>query len=603
MIPPMLLAGLLGALAALSLRPKAPPGEPERLVLQHVNVVDLERGRILADQSVAIEGERITAVGPADTLAPAPGATRVEGGGRTLIPGLFDMHVHLDAAHADDCLALHVANGVTTVQCMSGSPWHLGLRGQLERRERLGPRLFTTGPTTATLRVHTTEQAERAVREQRAAGYDGVKMYGDGQDTMPVETYRRLVATGHEVGMRIVGHAPRNLPFQVVLEARQDSIDHMEEIVYTEASFAPVLGPWVAIQFGRQDFAAYPELPAAAPDFRPLLGDEIAALAARVRAAGLCVTPTLITFATIQATTDEGIQALLARDELRYVPPTVSRAWVPERARFRNGGWKPNLARISGYLARNAELQGELVRAFHAAGVPLMTGTDAPFDCVVPGFALHDELARFVAAGLTPLEALRCATLVPARFLGLADGSGTIRAGARADLVLLEGDPLADIAATRRSAGVVLRGRWLARETLDATLAGIARRNEGLGARMQAIEAALDAESWNEAAALRATGERDARLDDWFESRLNDEGYGLLRRKRTAEAVSVLRLNCTAFPGSANAWDSLGEACLAAGALEEALEHYSRALELAPDSATAQRQIDRILEQQAGAAR
>jgi tetratricopeptide (TPR) repeat protein len=253
------------------------------------------------------------------------------------------------------------------------------------------------------------------------------------------------------------------------------------------------------------------------------------------------------------------------------------------------------------YLARNVELQQELTRVFHAAGVPLMTGTDAPFDFVVPGFALHDELAFFVASGLTPLEALRAATSVPARFLGLAGKSGTVAVGAEADLLLIEADPLADISATRRVAGVFRRGRWLAPEMLQAGLVALAQRNTALEARRVRIAGVLDAGALAEALADYRKEAADPRLARWIEGRINDRGYELMRAQRFAEAAAVFRMNVEAFPQAANAWDSLGEACVELGALDEALAHYERALALDPDNENGRRMIDRILEERARA--
>jgi len=570
-------------------------GDGSRVFLRDVHVVDVRAGRILRDQSLVIEGERITALGPLASLARPADATLVEGNGRYLVPGLCDTHIHLDESHAQDSLFLMVANGVTTAQCMSGTPWTLALRERLARGELVGPRLFTCGPTTAQLRVHTVAEAERAVREQKAAGYDALKMYGDGSDTMPLETYRRLIANAHELDLRVVGHAPRQLPFDAVLEAHQDSIDHMEEIVYTERSFAKVVGPWVAIQFGRERLEDHPELAGDVPDFRPPLKDAVAALAQRVRAAKLRITATLTTFAAIQASTDDGIHAMLEKDELRYVSPTVRENWTPERARFRNSGWTPHLATMAAYLKRHLELQSEMLRVFQAAGVPVMTGTDAPFDYVVPGFAVHDELAHFVAAGLTPLEALRASTLTPAETLGLKGYAGEVAVGMPADLVLLDADPLADIGATRHIAGVFLHGRWLAPEVLKQGLDELAQRNATLEQRMQPLARLLDAASFDEAFELRAHAEADARLDAWLENRVNEAGLSRLRAKKLDEAVSILRLNTTAFPKSSNAWDSLGEACFEKGAFDEALTAYEHLLELEPDDANGQHMIERVL--------
>jgi hypothetical protein len=256
------------------------------------------------------------------------------------------------------------------------------------------------------------------------------------------------------------------LPFAAVLEERPSSIDHMEEIVYTDAGLARVVHPYVDLQFGKRSFAQSPELLARVPDFAAELAPEIADLARRVKASGLSVTPTLITFATIQAITGEGYSALRQKPELRWVDAVRLHEWSPENARFRSGSWKEHLAFVARYLDANLALQMALTRAFHAAGVPILAGSDSPFDFVVPGAGLHDDLELLVRAGLSPLAALRAATLVPAGVLGLVD-SGNVAEGLRADLVLIDGDPLRDIGAARRVEGLVLAGRWLGPEQLN----------------------------------------------------------------------------------------------------------------------------------------
>jgi len=583
------------ALLALLLPLAAPRGDEQATLLTGVHLVDLEAGSVRRDQALVLVEGRIQTVGPAAEVQAPAGARRVEGGGRYVLPGLFDMHVHLSEEYADETLTLFLANGITTAQSMHGSRWHLELRGELADGKRFGPRLFTTGPTTATLRVHEVDEAERVVRAQKAAGYDAVKMYGDGSNTMPLETYRKLVATGHEIGMRIVGHAPRNLPFAAVLEARQDSIDHMEELVYTDEGLGAVVRPYVDLQFGRTPFLAHGELLGEVPDYRPPLAEAIADLARRAREAGLAVTPTLVTFHAIQQSIDTAYYERLTRPEMRYVPPTVRDRYAPDRARFRNGGWKEHLGFMARALQRSFELQGALTLAFQRAGVPLMTGTDAPFDFVVPGFALHEELALFVEAGLTPLEALRAATVTPARILGLEDGSGTLRPGARADLVLLEADPLADIAATRGVAGVFQAGAWHSPEELAGRLAALEHGNEALLARMTRLRSAFD-RTPAEAAASYAQDGPEPRLGDWLEDLLNRKGYEHLRAKRLDQALECFRAAVEAFPDSPNAWDSLGECCLERGELEEALAHYEHVLALDDASAGARAAIDRIVE-------
>lgn len=564
------------------------------LVLQDVHVVAVESGELLRSQALVIRDGRIESMAPAAGFRAPPEAQVVAGGGRYVVPGLVDAHVHLNEGDDPLDLWLYLANGVTSVRSMHGNAATLALRERVRSGELTGPRIWTTGPTTAQVRVNSVALAESTARAQKAAGYDALKMYGDGADSMTRETYHALVATAHAVGLPVVGHAPRNLPFSLVLAEGQDSIDHMEEVVYTAEELAPLVRPFVELQFGRQPLSSRP---AQVPDFAHSLAAEIEALARKVAAAGLVVTPTLVTFATIQGTTCERLEALLAQPELIYVDPVRRRQWTPERARFRNGNWSPALPFMSEYLLRNLELQRALTRAFHAHGVPILAGTDSPFDLVVPGFSLHAELEELVRSGLTPLAALRAATLAPARAWKLAD-AGTIAPGQRADLVLVARDPREDLSALRAIEGVVAAGRWLPAERLTAELARIAARQARRAPWAERIGQALDAGDVDAVAeAYAEAGAEAPSLARLVEDGLNDLGYDLLRAGRLEQAHAVLARNAQLFPRSSNAWDSLGEALWKLDRDEEAIAAYERALELEPGAANARQMIERILQE------
>ncbi len=584
------------------------PGVPalqqpaDRVVLRDVHVVTMEPGAaqaaapgqageagVLAHHDVWIEGGRIAALRPTGAAVPA-GATLVEGQGRWLLPGLFDVHVHLNEGE-EELLALWLASGVTTVQSMHGGPYQLALRERVARGELRGPRILTTGPTTAERGVHEVAEAERFVLEQAEAGFDALKQYGDGRNTMPLETYRALVARAHERGLRVVGHAPRNLPFDVVLEARQDSIDHMEEILYTHRGFAQVVGPYVALQFGAARLEEHPELPRLAPDLRALLADEIEELALALARTGMAITPTLVTFGRICEQTDARLLERLRDPELVYAHPLERREWAPERNRFRAGGWSVDLPFFSSWLQRAHDLQLAMTAAFRAAGVPILAGTDAPFPLIAPGSTLHDELALFVASGFTPRQALEAATLAPARALRVERDSGSIAAGKRADLVLVEASPLADVGNARRVAGLVLAGRWIPRAELQAPLAVLAARHAAVEERLPPLLAALEAQELSRALELLAPVRHDRRLAEHVRETIDAAGREHLQHGRVDQAVETLSLNADAFPEAAGSWTGLAEALAVSGAFDEAIALYERALELAPDDDAAQERL------------
>ena len=564
-------------------------------IVRNVQVIAMTGAEAPRTADVIIRGRTIAQIVKAGTAtAPGGGATFIEGRGRYLIPGLIDSHVHIKE---QDPLFLFIAEGVTTAQNMSGRPFHLDMRARVNSGTLLGPRIVTAGPTTAEGGVNTPEEVERLVAEQSARGYDMIKMYGGRGGNFTPETYHALITAAHGRGMRVVGHAPRNLPFADVLREGQNSIDHMEEIVYTHRPFGRLLAPYVDLQFGRASDAVRDSLARVpVPDFARELAPEIAQLARDVKSAGLAVTPNLVFFRNIYWMTMDSLRALLRAPELAYATPQQRLAWSPLLNRYANAWSGARQPAVSRYLGRVVELQRAITLAFARAGVPLMTGTDAEFLGAQPGFGLHTELEMFVDLGMSPLEALRAATSTPAQVLRIADSVGTIAPGKVADLVLLEADPLRDIRNTRRIAGVFRAGRWLPQTALAAMLDSLARSyapvQEALSAFMQTLE------TRGAAAAMEAYRQRPAeerrQIAKPVENVINAYGYRVLGENRTKDAIAIFLLNTEAFPGEYNTWDSLAEAYLTDGQRDLAIKYYRKVLELRPGDENATRMLRQI---------
>ena len=588
--PILVIATAACAAAPPSPRP-APSGPPPTLAITHVDVIPIDRPGVLRDQTVLVRGDTITTVAAAAQVAVPRGTPTVDGRGRFLIPGLFDTHVHL-GTEPPEHLMLYLAHGVTTVQNMSGRPAHLELRRRVAAGEIPGPRILSTGPTTAEERVDSPDKARAHVEMVRTAGYDAIKQYGDGADHMTEETYRALIEAAHAAKLRVVGHAPRNLPFTTVLAAGQDSIDHAEEIVYTHA---PLGGDVIRTMQFRRD------LP---PDEqRRLVGEldglvdraapAIADLARAARASGLALTPTLVAFETIQRQVSPEFPRLLADPYMEYVSPLLRASWGPRLNRYRTGGWKDRLDTMNRVLSTSLQLQEALVRGLDAAGVPIMTGTDAPLPFVYPGRSLHRELELLVASGLTPAKALRAATIVPARELGVA--GGVIAPGAPADLVLVARDPLVDVRHAREIVAVVRAGKAWTRAELDAGLARLAALHDPMEADVAAIVAGIETDDpVGIVAAYRAVARPDERLAKFVENAINGVGYARLAAGRRDDAIAVFELNTQAFPGAFNTWDSLAEAHMTAGHHELAIQYYRKSLELEPKNDNATKMIEKI---------
>jgi tetratricopeptide (TPR) repeat protein len=539
----LVLCAAAGLLPAAVAAPQAPP--PVAFV--HVNVIPMDSERVLADQSVLITDGRITAVGPTADVKPPTGATVIDGHNQLwLLPGLVDSHIHI---LEPDELMLYLANGVTTVRNMSGEPFDLYWRREIAAGRMFGPTLLTTSPMldgvppegSNRVIVTTREEAERAV-EMLAPDYDLLKVYNG----LSVEAYAGLADAAQRLHVRLVGHIPRAPGWQGVLAAHQASIDHAEEFLYTAFKDA---GP-----------------------------EDIPTVVKAVHEAGTWVTPTLITFKTIGQQIGDAA-SLDARPEQRFVDPAVRARWLTKQNHYLRD-FKPEQASRFADQLRFLQL---FVKQLHDGGVPLLAGTDAgiafgvPY--VLPGFSLHAELGELVASGLSPWEALQTATANPGRFVPSDPPVGTVAVGSRADLLLLRGNPLEDVARTRDIDGVVLRGRWLPRTELDALLEAQVR----LHADETDFVALLNKDGV--AAAIKRYDDavaKDPQARLFRESTLNGIGYDLLGQGRTEDAVAVFKLNVRAYPGSADTHDSLGEAQRKAGDKRGAIESYELALAMNP---------------------
>lgn len=431
---------------AMAAQPTSAVGQPPSrapIVIANVSVLPMDRERVLAGQTVVVERGIISQMGSPGSVTIPAGAQTIDGTGKYLIPGLVDLHVHLASNPEDEqraILTLFVANGVTTILNLRGTPQILELRTAIAAGRVFGPTLYTVGPYVNEPFVTTPDDVERAVIDQKRAGYDFVKLHG----VLSREAYARLNAVARREGIRVVGHAPRNLGVAAMFEERQYAVAHAEEFLYDQSNSSR-----------DRDL---PQVQARIPE-----------LARSMAQTGTWLMPNLTAFKIIGLQVQD-LDAVLARPEMRFMPRTVREGWGPAT--------NPYTARIGkekypGIMARYRLLE-KLVRAFQAGGVRLLIGTDAMNTGVVPGFSTHDELGELVAAGLPPFEALRAATANAAEFLAITDQRGVVAVGQNADLVLLDANPLENIGNSRRIAGVMMRGQWLSRSDIARMLEELA---------------------------------------------------------------------------------------------------------------------------------
>lgn len=403
----------------------------------NVNVVPMSSEQIVPAQTVIVTDGRIAVVDDVTHVSVPENALVVDGTDRYLIPGLGDMHAHVppaDSAMLDRVLTLFAANGVTVVRGMLGHPSHLELRERLERSELLGPRLVTAGPSLNGNSVRGPADAARQVREQGEAGYDFVKIHPG----LDMAEFDAIVAEARTAGLPVAGHVPEAVGVEHALAAGMATIDHLDGYI------AAMLPPGSDASGGYGGF------------FGVMLADDadesaIARLARQTAEAKTWIVPTesLIEHRFGGTPAEE----LAAGPEMRFMPEEVIGQWLrARRDQDAERGYRPALG------ARTIEIRRHLLLALHEAGANLLLGSDAPQVFNVPGFATHQELGYLVASGLTPYQALRTGTVAVAGFLGR--NAGFVATGYEADLVLLDANPLEDIANTRRIHGVMLRGRW-----------------------------------------------------------------------------------------------------------------------------------------------
>jgi imidazolonepropionase-like amidohydrolase len=448
------------ALLCATLFGPAPAGEPtaqERVTaFVDVTVIPMDRERSLPNQTVVVRGDRIVELGPAGRVKVPEGGTRVDGRGKYLIPGLAEMHAHIPGGQAADSIVerilfLYVSGGITTIRGMLGHPRHLELRARAARGELLSPTIHASGPSLNGNSAPSPDAAARAVTEQKAAGYDLLKIHPG----VRREVFDTLVATARRVGIPFAGHVPEEVGIAHAIASRYASIEHLDG--YLEG----MLRDGAALKASESAF------------FGMNLGEQIdeAKLPALVRAtkqAGVWNVPTQVLMENLISA--GSAEQLARRPEMRYVPATAVAQWTEAKnTMLQETGSSEASAR------RMIEVRRKLIKALHTAGAGLLLGSDAPQVWNVPGFSTHRELESLVAAGLTPWQALETGTRNVAVYIGTEQETGTVESGKRADLLLLDADPLKDIRNTTKRAGVMVRGRWLPQAEIQARLDAVAR--------------------------------------------------------------------------------------------------------------------------------
>src|SRR6266566_9894514 len=411
------------------------PRNSQPVAFVHLTIVDAVEGRLLPNMTIVVQGDRITRVEESSAFRAPADAKLVDARGKFAIPGLWDMHVHLSWA-TESALPILLANGVTSVRDTGSRLSETdGWRTEISTGIRPGPRIVRTGPilngqsfNQYQMVVGNPDEARGVVRALKAAGVDFIKIHR----RIPRDSYFALMDEARKQDIRVVGHVPLTVKPEEASDAGQASIEHTETLfegAVTNGELLDLTGESI----------------------RKYLAEHGSALFAKFVANHTVVTPTLGAWKGEIAARDGSVPD----PNVRYIAASLRRIPVEPL----------NLP-----LKEVFDGLCDAVRQMHSTGVTLMVGTDVSAAPRIPGFLMHDELATLAACGLTPAEALRAATLVPATLLGRQSEIGTIQVGKIADIVLLSENPLDDIRNSRKIWTVVAAGKVLQRGDLDRLL-------------------------------------------------------------------------------------------------------------------------------------
>jgi imidazolonepropionase-like amidohydrolase len=422
--------------------------------IKNVNVIPMTTDNIvLKNATVIIKNDKIEGINVAIPI----GAKIIDGTDKWLMPGLIDMHVHVPTDGGpfgpklptqgatvffdlQDFMTLNISNGVTTIFDLGSRPEHFGQRNEIAKGNVIGSRMalaaMIDGGEGKGRRANTAEEGQQAVRSAKAEGYEFIKLYSD----LNKETFKAIIEEATNQNLKTIGHIPDS--FQ----------GHLQE------AFVP--------NFGMVAHAE--ELTKHTEDFTIEDAEQFAKM---LKENGTWLCPTLTTIVWISSQV-RSLDELKASPTLQYMHPLTQSKWLNAN-RYNKMSSPKTITKFENYVKFN----NLLVKTCKAAGVPIVAGTDASTSGVAFGFAMHDELELLVKAGLTNEEALSSATRLPALWLGIETIVGTIEISKKADLILLDENPLVDIKNTKKIAGVFINGYWLDKKKINAILTDLSKRN------------------------------------------------------------------------------------------------------------------------------
>ncbi len=407
-------------------------------VFTNVSVLTMLSDEVLENQTVVVTGNQIYALG--DTSVSIPdGATVIDGSGKFLMPGLAEMHGHTPIPGGDptsqfvsDMMFLYAANGVTTVRGMLGSGGQLELRAMVQRGEVIGPTLYLAGPSFSGNSISSPQQAEARVRQQVEEGWDLLKVHPG----LTVEEYDAMARTARELGIRWGGHVPEEVGLHHAIRMGQHTFDHIDGYLQALGVSADGVDPQALLE-----------------------------LAQLSKNSGVWIVPTQALWEYLRGAGDP--EAMAEWPEMQYWPAGQINNWRRSAE---------NAIRLEGQQAQAiTQARDQVLLALQENGVGILMGTDSPQVFSVPGFSIHREMQAMVEAGMSNYEVLVSGTRNVGNYLQGKEAFGVIAPGQRADLILMNRNPLVDISAVADRVGVMVKGRWLPEEFIQARFAEIAQ--------------------------------------------------------------------------------------------------------------------------------
>ncbi len=425
------------------------------IVITNANIVDVKTGSILEKQQIIIDSGKIKRIA-IEIKNLDKYATVIDGTGKYIIPGLAEMHAHIpppstSETRINETLFLYLSNGITTIRGMLGHPSHLVLRKKAESGEILSPRIFTSSPSLNGNSIKTTAEAIEKVTSYRKEGYDFLKIHPG----IKLEVFNSVVETANKVGIPFAGHVPVDVGIRHAIKSGYASIDHVDGFLEGLVPESKNVNP------NDNGFFGY--------NFTPLADtsviDELVNLAKEHK---VWIVPTQSLyerwFAPISA------NELLKDSEMKYMPVSTLENWKQRKNQYtiENPNFNEEQWQQFNVIRR------QLIKRLQENGHGILLGSDAPQLFNVPGFSIHHEIQGMIGAGLSPLEILQSGTINPATYVDMESVFGQVKEGFIADLVLLDANPLDDIKALKQISGVMIKGTWISKATIDEKLAKIA---------------------------------------------------------------------------------------------------------------------------------